>query len=522
MSSDPKLGGDVIGALSVAFVLAVIGGLIGDTSLGLIVTLIDFVLVVYAMTRVPVRTSMMALMFLVFVLPNPSEGTPTDWDPPFTPVGRILLNHLNTVDHSMSFASFSGLDVLFVVLIAITFVRKSSNSRLDSAGRLQTPKPLVTLAWLSIGSTVFVWVTSLLRGGDFGMSLWQVNCVIYLPVIFLLFQSSLRGPKDHRALMKVLLGSATYKCLLAVFIVNFIKVAPDPETGSTRPVYATSHNDSMLFAAAFVLILALVVERTGKKAKWFALIFLPILGLGTAANNRRLAWVQVGLVFLTVYFISRESAFKRKLRRALLAATPVIAIYIAAGWNSMYGATFKPVRLIRSVVDAESDGSSMWRELENVNLIATFRSNPLFGVGYGHPYEEMVVLPPVDYPLERYLPHNSILGLWSYTGIVGYATLTLLWAGGVYFAMRAYQTAEDPTYRAAALVAFGSVLIYLLQSWGDLGLGSWTGVFLMSCSIAVAGKVAVASGQWGGPAKPIKPKPPATTARGAQGAARAG
>jgi len=232
--------------------------------------------------------------------------------------------------------------------------------------------------------------------------------------------------------------------------------------------------------------------------------------MGTMANNRRLAWVQVALVFLTVYLVSKESPIKRKVRRTLLALTPVAIIYVIAGWGSQYGATFKPVRMIRSVVDAQSDGSSLWRELENVNLIATFRDNPLIGSGYGIPYKEVVVLPAVDYPLERYTPHNSLLGLWSYCGTLGFASLTLLWVAGVYFAMRSYQKATEPAHRAAALVCFGAVLSYLLQSWGDLGLGSFTGVFMMSTSITVAGKLAVATGQWG--AKQIAKNGPAAAA----------
>jgi hypothetical protein len=46
------------------------------------------------------------------------------------------------------------------------------------------------------------------------------------------------------------------------------------------------------------------------------------------------------------------------------------------------------------------------------------------------------------------------------------------------------------------LVSFGAVLIYMVQSWGDLGLGSPIGVFVIAAAIAVAGKLAVSTGQW--------------------------
>ena len=498
-TGDVKLGGDVKAALTVAALLTLLALGVGDTSLGIAVTLVDFLLFVYCMFRVPVRHSLMLMMFFVFALPNPAEGQPSKWAPPFTTVGAILLNHLNTVDRSIgafSSLSFSGLEMLLAVLAVVVMYRKSTGSRIDSAGRLPTPKPLITFALVSLAGTAFVWVTGLARGGDFGMSLWQLFCVVYLPCLFLLFQYGLRGPADHPALAKVLLAATTYKCFLAEFIATQITVPMNPETGSTRPAYATSHTDSMLFAVAFVLVLVPLVERASKSAKRRAAIFIPIIAVGITANNRRLAWVQVALVFIVVYVVSRPSALKRKITRVLLASVPVIAVYMVAGWGSQFGALFKPVRMVRSIVDAKSDGSSLWRELENVNLIVTFRSNPLFGVGYGNPYQEVLVLPAVDYPLERFTPHNSLLGLWSYCGATGFATLTVLWMGGVYFAMRTYYKSTEPAHRTAALICFSVVLSYLLQSWGDLGLGTLTGVFMMGCALACAGKLASASKQW--------------------------
>ena len=80
--------------------------------------------------------------------------------------------------------------------------------------------------------------------------------------------------------------------------------------------------------------------------------------------------------------------------------------------------------------------------------------------------------------------------------------MTLLWAAGVYFGMRAYHVAKDPAFKAAALVSFGAVLIYLVQCFGDMGLGSWIGVFTVAPSVAL-GASCVAAGGW--PAKASGP-----------------
>jgi len=499
MEGDFKFGADVKGAFGLAIGLTVVAALVDDGTLGLLVGLIVFVLAIYCMFRVPLRYTLFTLTFLVLSLPNRGEGQPTKWPPPFTMVGAVLFNHLNTIDRSLPVIGsipLSGLDLTVLALVLVNALRRSSGSKLDSAGRIATPKPLVQLAQLAIAAGLFTWFSGLVRGGDFGMSLWQVGGVIYLPAIFLLWHVALRGPRDHSILLRILLAAAVYKCLLATYVVHTIVMPADEFTGSTKPAYGTSHSDSMLFALAFVVILAAFVEGAPKRMKWFGALLLPILFIGTHSNNRRLAWVQVALVFITVYLVSRETPLKRKFRRFLLLLVPVIAIYLMAGWDSQYGSLFKPARIMRSVVDAKSDGSSRWREWENVNLIATFRHNAIFGSGFGHPFEEVIVLPTVEHPLERYAPHNSLLGVWSFGGLVGYAGLTLLWMGGVFFAMRSYYRSPDREHRIAALVSFAAVLIYMLQAWGDLGLGTPTGIFLVAPALAAAGKLATANGEW--------------------------
>ncbi len=505
-----RIGADVYGALGVAFLLSCACILIGDVLVGLGLCVIIVPALIYAASRVPVRMSLMVLMWFALVLPNPSDGimNSKDWDPPLMRLGALLLDHLNVFDRQLfGFASFSGMDLCFVTLGIIAWMRNSSGSTIDRAGRLPTPQPLLKLAYVALGSIAFVWLYGMVTGGDFKNSLWQINAVIYTPIVFLLFQYALRGPADYRAFAIVLLSAAVYKSLLAVWVFYNIHEPPDPYTGLiTRVAYATCHADSIVFADATLLVIALLLE--GQKIKLLAAILLPIYAGGMIANNRRLVWVQVALVLLTVFIISKDNPLKRKLRRGLTFAAPVLAVYLAAGWNSTSGGTFKPVRMIRSVVDAKSDSSSFWRELENFNLLADWMSHPIFGSGFGHEYTEYVEMPVVDYTLERYVPHNSIFGLWSFCGLVGYAGLTLLWAGGVYFAMRAYYHARTGPDRAASLVCFGAVLVWLMMCFGDLGVGLWAGVFTVAPAFALSGKLAVASGEWpGGPTQRKGPRP---------------
>jgi len=316
-----------------------------------------------------------------------------------------------------------------------------------------------------------------------------------VPIIFLLFQAGLRGSEDLAPIAKVVIVSAVYRAVLAVYVVMTQEVPMDPNTGSTRPAFATSHHDSMLFAAAFLIVFGVIIEPFKTRTRWLISLVVPVIAAGIWANNRRLAWVQVAATLVMVYLLSRETKLKRLITRGIKLSIPLVVLYLVVGWNRG-SSIFKPIRIFRSVIEAETDASSLWRELENLNIIVTFRHNPIFGSGFGHPYEEVVAMPPVPYSLERYIPHNSLLGQWAYMGFVGFTGLTLLWIAGVYCAVLAYRNGKTPVDRVGALVSFGAVPIYLLQSWGDLGLASWVGLYIVATAIAVGGKLVVSTGSW--------------------------
>jgi hypothetical protein len=198
---------------------------------------------------------------------------------------------------------------------------------------------------------------------------------------------------------------------------------------------------------------------------------------------------------ITVYFSTGPNPMKRKIQRIVKFALPVVVVYGFIGWGSK-SPIFKPVNMIRSAVDSKTDASTQWRDTENYDLVFTIRQYPIFGTGYGRAFTEAQSLPQVDYPLERFLPHNAVLGLWAFYGYAGFVGITSLWVAGGYFAMLAYRHLKDPEGKAAALVCFGSIQIYYVQCYGDLGLGTGTGVYILAPALAIAAKLAVSTGAW--------------------------
>jgi hypothetical protein len=341
-------------------------------------------------------------------------------------------------------------------------------------------------------------------GADVASSLWQVQRVVYLPLVYLLFEQSVRGAADREALGKVVVAAACFKAALAVYL----RATLVPPAGAERIDYATIHADSMLFAGAFCLVFALLLLRPTQRRVLLAALILPLLLAGMVANRRRVVWVELAAGLALVYALTPWTPAKRTLTRAAVIAAPFALLYLAAGWSSE-GGIFSPVQTIRSVIDSKADASTEWRDLENYDLFFTMRQAPILGTGYGHGYIEVVHLPAISqaYALYRFIPHNSILGLLAYGGLVGFVALWSPLIVGVFLAARAARRAERPIDRAEAIAACAAIVVYEVHCYGDMGLGTWTSVFTVAPALAVAAQLAVATGAWPRRTAPA-PEPP--------------
>lgn len=486
-----SVGVDAKAAFGAALVCASIAALADNSAVAWLLSPIYVGGCLYAAARAPLRYSLYVLAFCALALEKPNE-MPV-YLSPLAPVGAVMFLHLKHVT-GLGFLFLSGMEYMLIYLVAVTVFRNLTGSKIDARGRVPTPRPLVKLAYVSLAGSLFTWVYGLATGGDFSKSLWQLEKVIYVPIVFLLCHQGFQGKRDHLVLGKVLVTAALLRAGLAVYIVEFVGKR-DPVTGESLLAHATSHHDSMLFASAVLLLILTAIERADKRALQRLLLLMPFLVWGMLANNRRMVWVQIGLVLFTLFLVTPSSPVKRKLVRTFFALTPVLIGYVIVGWNSS-AKVFGPVQTARSVIEPETDASSLWREIENYDILFTFRHAPFFGLGYGHPFWEIIPLPAVPYDLEFFVPHNSILGTWAFAGLLGFTTLTLLWGAGVFFAMRAYYATKSPRHRVMAMLSTGTVIIYMIQCYGDMGLGAWTGVFLLGPSLALAGKLAVANGAW--------------------------
>lgn len=449
---------------------------------------IALVVILWLPWKLPLRSSALAFVFLVLAGEQRGDAD-SRWQSPFAVVGWLLRNNLN-LTIPIDALRFTGIDVVLLYLGLIAVWRRSVRSTLDR-GVIPPPRPLTRVALVSLGVLLLLSAYGVARGGSAQQVLWQIHQLLLLPLLYLLFSVSLRDREDLLACGKVIVAAALVKAAMAVWIRHSTGL------GLEVMLTATSHSDSGLFCAAFTLLVIAVFEKTSRKHVQLCLLLLPPLAWGMIANNRRLAWVEVAMV-LILLLVSRRSPAKRLVLRSLVVLTPLALLYVAAGWSSG-AAVFAPVGTVRSIVDSKADRSTATRDIENFNLLDTARTNnPLLGTGFGHQYVEAVKMDDISdlFPQYKYIPHNSILGLWAFTGILGFTLLFWPIVAGVYFAVRTYRHSKDWLVRTGAFSSLAIVLVYLVQCYGDMGLVCWVGTFLVALALSLAGKLAVGSGAW--------------------------
>lgn len=442
--------------------------------------------------RMPLRWTVSALLLAWLAL---EQGSDADglWHTPLYHLGDFFAVNLGNLIH-LPALKINGQEITLLLLCGVILHRKSTGSRLDSEGQVQTAGVLgdLVLVWFLTVAVLCGW--GLANGAAPEVVIWHARPTVAYGLLFVVFHSAYRGPRDQVTVGRIIVLAACVKAVIAMFLMFVVH----PTIRGEPLAYATNHWDSILFALATMILIVSATEKLDRRRVLRALVLLPVIAGGMIANNRRLVWVELVMALLLLYFVSPWRPWKRALARAVVCAVPVLLLYVAAGWSSSSG-VFAPVKMIRTVVDSKVDRSTWDRDVENWNLVLSIRDSPLLlGRGFGHEYTEYVVGDDISraFPMYKALPHNSILGWLLFSGLLGFTALWSLLVTGIFLAARAYHRAADPVDRTTALSSMAAILIVCVQAYGDLGIGSYQARILVPLALAFTGKLAVATGAW--------------------------
>jgi hypothetical protein len=455
----------------------------------------------WGIAKSPIRTTAFLLLFLGLAVDKPGDGADGKWASPFQIVGALLMHNLsNTLP--ISALHVSGLILMLAVLVVLRVHRVLTGRIVDVRGALPVAPPMKWALALSAVTVLWLVAWGLVNGGSLERAKLQVQVILPLLLMATLLAPSLRPDRDYPILGRIVVAAACCKALMALWIRHVMPAATPDKFGIMREIEcATVHGDSLLFAAAtFVLFAPLVIQPNRAHLRRF-LLLMPLIVAGLVANDRRIAWVEIGIGVMLLIAMNSRSWFTRRLVRGVVLASPVLTVYIVAGFY-LPQRVFRPVHTIRSMfeiqnVDGSIDRSTLFRDVENYNLIYTFHQNPVFGRGFGNPFDAPVPNDDMSgFKEYRYLPHNSLLGLMGFAGGLAVIALFAPSVVALFLAARAQRLTRSPVEAMASAVVIGNVAAYIFHVWGDIGFTELTSIFTVGASFAVASQVAVSSGAW--------------------------
>jgi hypothetical protein len=444
----------------------------------------------------PLRYTLFVFLFASFAVFDPPRGPTGEslasgvlWDYLIRPANQFLSVYLSGLTGIGAFA-LTGQEFVLILLFLLVVVRTLRGVKIDSAGRLPSAKVLVAFVLVELVAVLMLELWGTIRGGNPRASLFQFRTLLWLPILTMVVSYCLRGPRDFLSVAMLATVAACVKIAIGLyFIIN------DAWSNGIRPEAMTGHHDSVLYVSVlFFWCVALLQQRHARRLLPTIMI-VAWIGAGIFVNSRRIAYLSLVASFV-VYYALLQGPVKRRIKKVVICALPVLAIYLLLARTHSSG-IFAPGAQLMQISDLR-DPSSIWRELENRNLIFTLSQHPLLGSGWGHEYYEIVRLPDISkyMPQYRLMPHNGVIWLLGIGGMVGFVMLWMPIVVGVYLATRSYYAARDPFEKIAAVSALAVIVAYVNQAWGDMGVAGPLPMILLSCALALTGKLALATGAW--------------------------
>ncbi len=214
--------------------------------------------------------------------------------------------------------------------------------------------------------------------------------------------------------------------------------------------------------------------------------------VASLANQRRAAIL--ALAVAAMLLLLTTAVVQPRRRRAVGAIVLALAValppyYLAYANKS--GLLAEPARAIASAFkpDARDASSNLYRVYEDKDIMATMRTSPIIGYGYGK-----VMLTP--YPLAdisgsyifwNVMPHDSILWVWMRLGTIGYLLLWCMIAAALIQAAQLARRLIDPHLQGIAVLVLLLIVQEVIFGYLDLQWANYRNLIVVGVLFAMLG-----------------------------------
>lgn len=332
------------------------------------------------------------------------------------------------------------------------------------------------------GFAVLGFMRGLASGGDRRVAIFEARALFYIPLVYILLTNLFTTRQQYQRLLVLVMGVITVQSLFALQYYDDL-----PATEKAVLERLGEHSSSLHMGTVVVFLMALLLLRGPRPTLWLTIVMVPAVVWALLLSQRRAAMIAtiVGIGVVTYFTFFRR-------RRAFWFFAPAAVIlgsgFIAATWNAQ-GSLGLVAQAVKSVFAPEQlsqadQSSSLYREIEALNIGRTIRDNPLFGVGFGRTFTVYYPMPDISfYEFWAYRPHNSVLWIWLKMGIAGFGVTMFMIGRTIQHGARSallVATRKDAVYVATG-VAY--VIMAMVFSYVDIG---WDGRTLVLFAVAMA------------------------------------
>ncbi|MGH7902829.1 MAG: O-antigen ligase family protein [Candidatus Dormibacteraceae bacterium] len=393
----------------------------------------------------------------------------------------IFLNLDNSV--GLSGFSVSPFEILMGAVLLIWLAKGVAEHDVPIPRGAVAKAYLIWIAVVAVGE-----VHGLFTGAKLTQTLWEIRPQIYGFVLFWLAGALIKERADLARLAGIFLVGVAIKGCLGAF--RYLVTLH----GSTAGLDSIMAHEESYFLGLFIaaLLCGLIWFPPRRRLLWLMLAATVPVGIALLGNQRRAA--DLAMVAALGAVVVLGIRFNPVHRHKLVAVTALIAVVygglLVAFWNHASGRTAALVRPVKSLIQPDSRDylSNLYRVAENHNILFTFHSSPVWGIGFGHPM--FILYPMADisqiYPLWNYIPHNTVLWVGMRMGALGFIALWGLLGLAILQATREIASHEDGFLKAVAAFVVAAILAEIAVGWGDLQLDAYRNLVFLGAVIGVA------------------------------------